>query len=71
MSTDSPPTEAEPETAPTKSFLSAYTVLAIVTVAVWVLAFVIPAVSTTGTRTAARSRAATSRCRRRSPSASG
>ena len=43
MSTDSPPTEPEPETAPTKSFLSAYTVLAIVTVAVWVLAFVIPA----------------------------
>lgn len=41
MSTET--TETAPETAPTKSFLSAYTVLAIVTVAVWLLAFVIPA----------------------------
>lgn len=36
------PTQAPPEEAKTKSFLSAYTVLAIVTVGVWLLAFVIP-----------------------------
>ena len=41
MSVDQP-TVAPPEEAKTKSFLSAYTVLAIVTVFVWVLAFIIP-----------------------------
>lgn len=37
------PEAEEPPVATTKSFLSAYTVLAIVTVAVWVLAFIVPA----------------------------
>ena len=41
MSTEQTTAEA-PEPAKTKSFLSAYTVLAIVTVAVWILAFIIP-----------------------------
>lgn len=44
MSDEHPPAPAEaPPEAKTKSFLSAYTVLAIVTVAVWLLAFIVPA----------------------------